>query len=338
MVWILSNLQNEEIKMTKKNQKPEMVVVEPMPKESSPQTQLLKEGAAIVRLENTTQMQVALQRPRDKDKILDSACKSLDKNPAFAEFVRYRKPVGKNERGEMNYAEGLNIKAAEALKIFWGNCASAGEIISETDDDVVIACAFVDYETNIRTAMTRRVAKYYTTKDRKVVRYTPDRFDQTVAAKMSILMRETILRSLPPDLKMAYEGKAVQVMRKRKAPDRLAKMLKAFESLGVKQEQLESLQGKPYKEFAQDDADALTGIYNAIVEKESTIQEIFGEQPKSETEPSKLKVKQAAKNGKKYKCQHKDCGKVWNENQLEMGDEGGVCPDCGYEVEEIIAE
>lgn len=61
---------------------------------------LVSQGATIVKLENETQMAIAIQRPRNEAKILESALHELDLYPSMARkvftinpWVRMRKAI-----------------------------------------------------------------------------------------------------------------------------------------------------------------------------------------------------------------------------------------------------
>lgn len=258
---------------------------------TTPQTALLKQGASIIRLENTEQLSVAVQRPRDPEKIMNAALKSLDIYPAFAEKAHYLKPVGKDRDGNQKYAEGLSIRAAESLRCLWDNSAISCEVIAEDDTSVTLSCVFLDYEKNKRDVYNKKVSKYYKTYEGKIVMHPPDRFaDVVLPANQSKLLRETILRSLPAELKMAYSEHAKEIMRRKPQANRIKSMVDAFTVFGVKKEQIEQLKGKPLTQWTPEEIDEMQGIYNALRDEETTVEQVFGVRQEP-VEPNKLKVK-----------------------------------------------
>ena len=276
----------------------EAQVVDAMPREVQGQERLLREGSALVKLENDTQMTVALQKPRDEKRILFDSLAELDTYKSCAAEAIYVKPVGKDQSGNMQYVEGLSIRAAESLANRWNNSAYGADIVAEDAESATVAAVFLDYEKNTRRVIQRRVAKSYKQRGTgRVIQYSPDRFDIVLAATQSKALREVILRSLPAGLKKEYENAARQVQAKNQdLPGRQKIMVKQFELLKITQQQLEQLRGKPLTEFTHDDITDLRGVYNAIRDGETTIEQLFEESqaakspvPKSNLQPSSEK-------------------------------------------------
>lgn len=259
--------------------------------QSNPQTELLAQGASIVRLENFTQMQMSLQRPRDEKIILKSAMEELDIYPSCAEEAIYNKPVGKDEGGQMNYAEGLSIRAAENLANRWDNSAYGCDIISEDDESVTLAAVFLDYERNTRHVIQKKVSKFFKTRHGQIKEHPPDRFKEIIIpANQSKLLREVILRSLPAGLKKEYESKAKKLLGSGNLEMRLKKMITAFKKQGITQRQIEELRGKALKDFEYEDLTEMLGVYNALKDGEITSESLFNERKPGPEEPD-LKVK-----------------------------------------------
>jgi len=244
--------------------------------EPTAQERILEEGNALVRLENTTQMQVAIQRPRDEAGILAAALKELDLYPSMAEEAIYNKPVGKDDNGVMKYAEGLSIRTAESLANRWKNSAYGGQILSQDEEGCKIAAVFLDYENNTRRVIEKNISRFYKAKGGKIVQYSPDRFDIVVSANISKNIREVILRSLPAGLKKEYENKARKLLKGDKLENRRKGILTRFAEVKINQEQLEAYHKKAYKDWKHEDITTLLGVYNAIREGELDKGELFG--------------------------------------------------------------
>lgn len=198
----------------------------------SPETQkgIIAEGF-FLKLENTTQMGIAIQRPRNEAVILTSALNELEIYPNCVETALYSKPVGKDEEGKMTHAEGLSIRTAESLANRWTNSAYGVEIVEDIPEYALIVAVFLDYENNTRHVVQRRVSKYYKTRTGQVIQYTPDRFDIVLLANQSKLLREIILRSLPAGLKKAYEDKVRALLQKGSLPVRRKNMVLKFKEI-----------------------------------------------------------------------------------------------------------
>ena len=136
---------------------------------------IVSSGSALVRLENTTQMQVAIQRPRNEDKILAAAKAELERYPSMADEAIYSKPAGMKD-GKMVYVEGLSIRAAESLANRWNNSAYGCDIVGEDENAIRLAAIFLDYENNTRHVIQRRVSKTYKKAGQStIVAWSPDR-------------------------------------------------------------------------------------------------------------------------------------------------------------------
>jgi len=233
-------------------------------------------------------MVVASETPRNIEKVRTEVIGTLKQYTRFAQSAWYVKPVGKDRQsGKMVYAEGLSIRAAEELAQAWGNCAFSFEIIEDTEDFTDCVALFVDYERHLHFRLPVRVSKFYTQKGGGKVRHKADRFaDLVMGSARSRGLREVILRCLPASLKMAYTDAIQEALSKSLDPASIKKILTAFERLGANRAQIEKLLGKAVADFDQDDRNKLAGIYSAITEGESTLEEVFGEHPDVDAKPS----------------------------------------------------
>jgi hypothetical protein len=245
--------------------------------DSNPQTALVAAGNTLVRLENDTQIQVSVQRPRDEVKILTAALKELEIYPSMAEEALYIKPVGKNaETGKMSYAEGLSIRTAESLANRWTNSAYGCEILGEDENVVNLAAVFLDYENNTRHVISARVPKSYKQKRGGGIVYKdPDKLELSVRAEQSKALREVILRSLPAGLKREYEIKVRNILKGGKVENRKASIVAKFADISVNQATLEAHIGKPMAQWEHEDLVTLFGIFTAMRDGELTREAAF---------------------------------------------------------------
>jgi hypothetical protein len=262
------------------------------------QTALVASGASIVRLENSTQMQVAILHPRDEKEILDAAMKELDLYPSMAEEALYMKPVGKNDAGHMTYAEGLSIRAAESLANRWQNSSYGCEIVRDDEDTVALAAVFLDYQNNTRHVVMARVSKTYKKKGGGTGRRDGDRLELAVKAEQSKALREVILRSLPAGLKKEYEKKVRELLSGGKVANIKRSIVARFAELGISLEVLETHRGRKMADWVHDDAVILLGIANAIRDGELTKEAAFASQ-EGEQATKASTVKPAGNEGKK---------------------------------------
>jgi hypothetical protein len=240
--------------------------------------ELVAAGGTLVKLENTTQMQVAIQRPRNEDKVLSAALAELERYPSMADEAIYSKPVGKDpDTNAMKYVEGLSIRAAESLANRWTNSAYACDIVNEDQGTITIAAIFMDYEGNTRHVVQRRVSKFYKKKGSTMIaQYSPDRLDVVVAAAMSKALREVILRSLPAGLKKEYEHKAYKVLDMQPLEQRQTAIAARFKEVGIKKDALETHAGKKIEQMTAEDLKIYTGLLNAIRDGEISAEDALG--------------------------------------------------------------
>jgi hypothetical protein len=254
--------------------------------------ELVASGETIIRLENQTQMAIAVQRPRNEPQILSDALKELDLYPSMAREAIYVKPVGKDDKGDMKFAEGLSIRAAESLGNRWSNSSYGTAIIGEDEESIKIAAVFLDYQANTRHVKEQRVSKFYTARSSKsIIRYGPDRLDTVIGANSSKALREVILRSLPAGLKKEYETKARNILKKEPIAQQRQAVVERFLDLGVTIEQLEAWKQKPVKEWKREEILDALGLVNAIRDGEASIDGIFGQKVNGKEEEPALKPK-----------------------------------------------
>jgi hypothetical protein len=279
--------------------KGELVMAEELVRSNAGEA-LVAQGMSIVRLENNTQMQVAVARPRDESKILGSALKELDLYPSMAEEALYMKPVGKNpDTKKMTYAEGLSIRTAESLANRWTNSSFGCEIVAEDDFTVQLAGVFLDYENNTRHVVVGRIAKSYKSKTGSIVKRDPDRLELAVKAEQSKVLREVILRSLPAGLKKEYENKVRALLKGGKVENRKSAIVARFEELNVTLSTLEAHREKKIADWTHEDIVALFGIATAMRDGELTKDAAFPEKKENDDKAEvETKIKENANTGK----------------------------------------
>jgi len=254
------------------------------------QLELVSDGNTLVKLENTTQMQVSVQRPRDESKILSASLKELDTYPSMAREALYVKPVGKDDKGEMKSVEGLSIRAGESLANRWTNSAYGCELVSEDDESALIAGVFLDYENNTRHVVQARVSKFYKNRQGQVVQYSPDRFDTVIKANQSKVLREVILRSLPAGLKKEYENKVRKILKSDTISNIRNSLMERIETLNISLELIERSKGKAIKDMKKEELTEIIGLTNSIRDGETSIDEAFPCNKSGEDKPD-LKTK-----------------------------------------------
>ncbi|NOX54235.1 MAG: hypothetical protein GXP27_07285 [Planctomycetes bacterium] len=232
---------------------------------------------AMMRLENETIQSLAMSRPRDHKRIRDEIAEQLAAYPSFASAALYCKPVGRDDRGCMQYATGLSVRAAEAIAEAYGYCRVRTDVTPIDDDHVKVSATFVDYQKGRIWEDAGIVTKLYRDRNGRMRRHADDRFyNVIVKAELSKRVREVILRSVPPGLRTELQEMAERQMRKLLGGEGVQRVLEAFGKLGVSQEQLERYLGRTVGQgWTQDDRLRLLGLYNAIEAGETTVEEAF---------------------------------------------------------------
>ncbi len=256
---------------------------------------LVQQGATIVQIENDTQRTIAIQRPRDEEKVLKDALKELELYPQFAEKAYYVIPYKTGDGDKTQDVKGPSIKAAMALGRRWGNAANGGRIIGEDDRRVQMEGVFLDYETNFRTVRPMSISKTaWSKKFGKVIPLRDDRLNMAIQAGASKAIRNAILAALPVGLVEEYTATAMKIAAsgvKRKGEtvkpikERIAAMYAAFAAVAVDKKAIDGYLAE-HPDLGNDEGILahMIGVYNAISDGQASVEEVF---PALQKEPLK---------------------------------------------------
>lgn len=246
-----------------------------------------------MRMDNETIMTECRVRPRDLAAIKAELEQQLKAFPGLAEAAIYCKPVGKGK-----FAEGLSVRAAEALAEAYGYNRVQSEVTPIDRDTVKVSASFVDYQKGRVWRDSGPLSIWYKSKYEGRKRWDDDRFYNVVAkAEASKRIREVILRSVNAGLKAWFENECRKVVELTLDDDRVNEIVKSFRGIGVGLEELETLVGRPKAMgWLPGDRQLLLGIWNAIEAKETTVDTAFGR-----STPSNDHAEQAAAAGRKAK-------------------------------------
>lgn len=246
--------------------------------QQAPPAEVVPAEQMLLRIENETMASLATKRPRDHVAIMGELCSQIEAYPAFAETLVYAKPVGRNQQGEMQYARGLSIRAAEALAELWGNNRIETEVAVVSDEHVRVTAVFTDFQSGRVWRDTAIVSKYYKTRGGGRAKHDDDRFFNVVVnAEKSKRLREVILRSVSPGIKMELQHRAEKVMADTLSDSVVGKIVESFAGLGVQLDRLENLIGKPlHHGWTAEDRVRLQQVFLALRDGETTVAEVFG--------------------------------------------------------------
>ena len=268
---------------------------------------------AINRAEIDQQVATAKQYPRHLPAVLNQiqTYATMDVDTASECFyVLHRN--GAN--GSAQTIEGLSVRMAEIIAGAWGNLRVATRIIGNDGKTITAQAVCHDLETNvaISTEVKRSIltSKGYTfSQDMQVV---------TGNAAAAIAFRNAVLKVIPKavtkrvieEVKKVAMGQALDLEQQRQV------LIQYFAKLNVSEQMiLDLLQITKREEIDKERVFTLKGIYNAIKEGDTTVQEAFvkpveerklAEQAKQAAEEKKAKAAAAIKKQKEDKTKPAD--------------------------------
>lgn len=238
----------------------------------------------------------ALASPRNEKQVYEEAIAELKIIPGYAAKCFYSIPYRKGEN-ETVYVEGPSVKAAMALARRWGNNANAARVADEDENRILVEGIFLDYQTNSRTLRTVSVSKTVWSKfSKSMVNLGADRLNLAIQSGLSKAVRNAILASLPVWLTEAYYQEAKKLalagsqvgkpktLSEKEIYQRIEELVKSFTSLGGDQKlvnQTVANLGKTLK--PPEILSRLVGIYNAIQDGQTSLEEAFGKPEQDKT-------------------------------------------------------
>jgi hypothetical protein len=233
---------------------------------------------ALIKVENDSIMSAAQAKPRDYSVVLHDIESQVKTFKSFAQEAMYDKPVGTDRDGQKRFATGLSIRAAEAMAVSMGYNKIRCDVIHVDSDMVKVEASFTDFCTGRVWTDARFVSKFYKTYKGGTQRHPDDRFyDVVVGAAKSKVIREVILRCVPPGLKSSLMECVQGEISNYLDDSTMVRLITQFSNKGVSGEMLEDLIGKKAGDFNKDDRMRLVGVWNSINEGDSTIREVFGD-------------------------------------------------------------
>lgn len=239
----------------------------------------------LIKMENESLMMAAQVRPRNNQAVMRELLDQIEAYPSFAESVCYAKPIGKDQNGQMQYARGLSIRAAEAIAAAWGYNRIEQTVEPIDDDRVRVTATFTDFQTGRIWRDSGIVSKWYKDRFGKMSKHNDDRFYNVILkAELSKRVREAVMRSVPPGVRSELQNLAERMVAKLLSDDVVEKIVASFSGIGVSLAQLENLLNKPIsKGWTTEDRVTLQQVFTAIRDGETTVAEAFGNQAKTES-------------------------------------------------------
>jgi len=244
-----------------------------------PVDQALPRDLMLMKMENDQMMAQARVRPRDLVATVTELKAQLKAFPLLAAKCIYAKPVGKDKDGKQKYARGLSIRAAELIAEAYGfnRVALSSEPLTPGSDERKLTATFVDYQRCRMWTTSVDISPWYKDAGGRMVKMPLDRYlDLKVKAELSKLGREAILRCTSTAMKIELEDFAERCLLETLPEDFAQRSVAVWSGKGVTLEQLEALIGKPAPLWAKSDGVTLTQLWQALLDEETTVAQIFG--------------------------------------------------------------
>lgn len=144
---------------------------------------LMGNGGSAAELERASidmQISTAKKYPRSLEKFKQNAVFMATIDEETAASCLYRRPVGKNQDGKQNFAEGMSIRMAEIVAANFGNLRVGARIISQTPEQVVAQGVAHDLESNFCSSA-------------EVVEPTIDKYGKPYSERMRVVVAKAAL-------------------------------------------------------------------------------------------------------------------------------------------------
>lgn len=263
---------------------PQQAQTQHIEREPSDLASLLAKQAATrpellqMRMENETIMAECRAQPRDLGECKRKLCDLLREFPEFAEDAVYRRPVGKEEGSDrQKIAEGLSIRAAEALAEAYGYNRVRGDVTRIDANTAKVDATFTDFATGRIWQDGRLVSQVATKRDGSQYRINDDRFSDIVCgAAKSRAIREVIVRSVNPALKAWFENECRKITATLLTEERMNEMVAAFDGYGINLVQLEALLGRARSlGWTTNERVKALEMFNALKTNETTVADLL---------------------------------------------------------------
>ena len=232
---------------------------------------------ALTRGEIESQIDIAKRYPRSMEKFTQRATDMACLDEETAASCLYHRPVGK-EAGKLVYADGMSIRMAEIVGACYGNLRVYAMLISQTERQTVARGMAIDLENNF--ASSSEIIEVTVTSDGKP--YSERMRGMIAKAALAKARRDATFQVVPKALAKPIEtavrrlltGDAKSLDARRKA---VAGWIK---SLGIAETRVwQALGIAGLADLSAEHLTTLTGLRNAIQDKETSIDDAFPVEP-----------------------------------------------------------
>ena len=270
------------------------------------------------RAEIDQQVATAKQYPRHLPTVLNKiqTYATMDVDTASECFyVLHRNGAG----GNTQTIEGLSVRMAEIIAGAWGNLRVATRIIGNDGKTITAQAVCHDLETNV--AISTEVKRSILTS--KGYTYSQDMQVVTGNAAAAIAFRNAVLKVIPKavtkrvieEVKKVAMGQALDLEQQRQV------LIQYFAKFNVSEQMIyDLLQITKRDELDKERVFLLKGIYNAIKEGDTTVQEAFLKPVEERRLAEEAKKKAAETKSKATAAMKKQAGKAPEDVEPETGE------------------
>lgn len=273
---------------------------------------------ALNRAEIDQQVATAKQYPRHLPTVLNQiqTYATMDVDTASECFyVLHRNGAG----GTTQTIEGLSVRMAEIIAGAWGNLRVATRIIGNDGKTITAQAVCHDLETNV--AISTEVKRSILTS--KGYTYSQDMQVVTGNAAAAIAFRNAVLKVIPKavtkrvieEVKRVAMGQALDLEQQRQV------LIQYFAKFNVSEQMIfDLLQITKREELDKERVFLLKGIYNAIKEGDTTVQEAFLKPVEERKQALEAKKKSEEVKNKAAAAMKKQAGKAPENVDPETGE------------------
>lgn len=318
---------------------------------SAPVLELMEQGATVMRAENENLQAMAIQRPRNLDKLTKAAMLELRAFPEYAKKMYYSIPFKDRSDGEEKVVmvEGPSIKASNALARHWGNNSKGWRMVGSDEERVNLQGVFIDHETGSRTTAEMSVSRRARKRDGTYYMLPADRLNLAIQAGGSKAVRNAINNALPIGLVEGYFAEAKKIAARGGKIDvvegtavdtanimaQMEECISTLEGMGVERAEI---MDHVSRQNELNDEEAVTahliGLINAIGEGQVTVEEAFTAPDKPIMEPQRAStpvVVSDSKTGDKIRNPTPK-NSTENRHQKQSQFSGATCKACGKKI------
>jgi hypothetical protein len=249
---------------------------------------------ALAQIEIDTQIATAKQYPRNPIVAREKVKELILSHPAIAEQCFYHLERENKQKNEKTIIEGFSVRFAEFVVHAWGNLRVQTRVVDNDGKKITIQGVCHDLESN--SAVQVEVNRRITTSNGHT--FSEDMQIVTANAGNAIAYRNAVFKTVPAALFSDILDEAKNLVRKsieQNLTSRITKMYSSFGSMGVTPAMLyEYLNIGSEEDITASNVQDLLGVYNAIKEGSTTVEETFGytlasrKEQMRQNEPTKL--------------------------------------------------